>query len=754
MEWVRTIWLGCAVLAAGGLAVETNAQVRPRPAEVPASKLDHPVPAAAGAAAAAAEETVKLDKVEVRAADGDEGYDATGFGSYEQQLRDVPFANDLIAIGELEDHPMEVEVRSELRQIATPSPVDLATGDSRLALRGFPTPVLRNGFVTMGASDMLNTSRTITIQGALVPVLGRAAPGGIQDFITWRPRATAGKRFDYSIGTENWQSAAVEITGPAVQKRAWHRVAADWTRRVGPEQYAATETRTVNGALTWKHSAAASTLFAADFQQVHGTPAGGVPEYRPATGQKIVGPYLPLAGFNTLGPQAGVRRRTAAAMVLFDAQPHKQVALRGGVEAWWRSVEQDRFTTSVYNVAMGRFEGTREPRHIEQPQAVQLAHIEATGRFSRWGAEHKVMGALNHTWGNYQREERALSVAARNALPASVRLFDPDAPDYWRPAFSREVYDRVLAEREEVARYTAIEASHRAAVRQGRLVFTSGLRQDFVQMRIAERTPGARMPHVADGVDQLTYHTGFNYQAIPSRLLLFATASTAFEPSSRVDARTGRLQPNEMTRGYEAGLKWRNAVPLVEASLSAFSLFNEDISRRNPLYDDPIFDANHTQPQLVASGEETFRGAKTEVRWKPSAPWTVYGRAAYARAVTTSSPDLPHEVGRAMTRLPPVTAGASLSYAFPSGKWKGTSLNASWTYISGFVAQYEDAQRRRLDYPDLSLVSAGLNRAMRIGKWTQSVGISVRNLLDYDLVKNQARLDSRRELVVTCRLSQ
>ncbi len=729
----------------GGLQAQA---VRPEPEAKPAEEAKR-----GAEAKRSGDETVTLSPVEVQARNDDAGYDATGLGSYEQQLRDVPFSNDMISADALEDDPNAFELRTELRQVAMPSPVDLATGDTRLALRGFPTPVLRNGFVTMGASDMLNTSRTVTIQGMLVPVLGRAAPGGIQDFITWRPRTTPGKRFDYSYSSLDRQTAGMEWTGPAVPKRAWQRVAADWSRRMGPEEFSRWELSNVSGALTWKHSATVSTLVAIDYQELSAIAAPGILEYRPASGQKIVGPYLPLAGFHAYGPESGVRRRTGAAMVLIDAQPRKSVAVRGGVETWWRQVEQDRFTTSLYNVALGRYEGTREPIHLEQPQTVYLAHLETTVRFSRFGAEHKLMGAASHSWGDYEREERALSVAGRNALPASVRLFTPTAPDYSRPVFTRDTYSRVLADRDEEARYLALELSHRMALQNGRTVVTSGGRHDVVSLRIADRTPGARMPRVADTVGQFTYHCGVNYQAIPSRMLVFATASTAFEPSSRVDVRTGRLQPNEMTRGYEGGAKWRWTKPEIEFTATGFSLFNEDISRPNPRYGHPVFDANLTEPQLVASGEETFRGARAEGRWKPAPPWTVTGRWTYARALTTASPDLPHEVGRPITRLPPTTVVLAASYAVPTGRWKGLSVSGSWVYVSSFVAQHEDALRHRLEFPSYGIFGLGANYAKRIGKYTHFVGLSLRNALDYDFERKHARLGAQRELVTSYRVT-
>lgn len=726
----RSFFARLAALALGAAATDGRAQTVP----------------------VAAEPAVKLDAVQVQAKSDDPGFDATGMGSYEQQLRDAPFSNDLISAEAVEDDPGAMEIMGELAAIASPSAVDLATGDSRLSLRGFPTPLMRNGFVTNGAPDMLNTTRTIVIQGALVPVLGRAAPGGIQDYLTARPRPKNARRFDYSLSSQRRQTSSLELTGPAVPKKVWQRVAADWSRRTGPEQFSATETRSANGSVTWRHSAAASTLFAVDFQQVHATAAPGIPDYRVRNGDKIVGPYLPLAGFNALGPEAGVRRRTTAATVLFDGQPHPKIALRAGLEAWWRTLEQDRFTTSVYNLQTGRFDGIREPRHIEQPQHVRLAHLEAIGRFRALKLEHKLMLATSHTFGTYTREEHALPNEVRNALPASARLFDPDAPNYFRPPFSRELYSRTIADREERARYTSVEISERVATSDGRTVVTTGVRQDVIGLAIDDRRAGIARPHVKDKVDETTYHVGLNYQVRPSKLLVFASASTAFEPSTRVDARTGRIQGNETTRGYEGGFKARFTDPQIELSVAGFSLFNEDISRRNPLYDDPIFDANQTQPQLVTSGRETFRGGKFDARWRPVPQLSLSARGAYARAITTASPDIPEEVGRPLTRLPPYNASLAASYAFGKGKWQGVSLGATWVYVSSFTAYYEDRQRYRLDYPGYGLASLSASRSFKHGKFTHGVGVAIRNLFDYDFESKHARLGAGRELSVSYRL--
>lgn len=694
------------------------------------------------------ETTVRLDPLTVQP-EADDGFDHTGLSSHEQQLRDFPFANALVVTETVED---EIAL-DQLNQIASPSAVDLATGDSRLNLRGFPTPLLRNGFVTMGASDMLNTSRTVIIQGALVPVLGRAAPGGIQDFWTARPRTSPGRRLEYSLSSEQAQTAAAEVVGTVKPKRGWHRVALNWSRREGPEEFATNETITANAAVAWKHGKKASTLWSVDVQEVHANAAPAIPDYRVATGQKIVGPYLPLAGFNVFGPNAGVRRRTAAATAWFDAQPHPRLNVRAGFEAWWRSIEQDRFTTGVLNLATQRFEGTREPRHLEQPQNVFLAHLETTVRFSFARTEHKVMGALSQTWGVYRREERALPTSDRNQLPASVRFFDPADPDFSRPAYSPELYSRILTDRDERARYTALELTERVALHQGRTVLAAGLRQDFVALDLTDRRPGAAWPRTADAVEQLTYHGAINHQVRPNRLLVFATISTAFDPSTRVDVRTGRIQGNDTTRGYETGFKARSQAGELTLSGSAFLLFNQNISRRNPLYDDPIFDANQTQPQLVAAGEERFTGTKWEGRWDPAGPWTISGKVAYTEAITTASPDIPQEVGRPMTRLPPCTGSVTASYAWTQGIRRGLTLSGTWSYVSSYVAHYEDRQRYGLSFPGYGLLTVSSNWSVKRKKVTHVIGLAVRNALDADVLRSQARLGNRRQYVGNYRVT-
>lgn len=694
---------------------------------------------------------VPVERVSVTATATDDGYDATGMGSLEEELREEPFANDLIGP---EDYRMDADaadLAAQLAAIAETSPADRIAGEDRLNLRGFPTPMLRDSFNQIGIPEVLNTGQTIVIQGPLVPVLGRAAPGGIQNFIPSRPRTKASTRLGVSVSDRDRQRATLESTGPLQPKKTWQRVALEWGHRGGPEQFAREETRSASAALTIRHSRSASTLVSANWREVTAIASPGVPDYIPVGAVKAAGPCLPLAYFNANGPEAGVRRRSAGLGVQFDGQPTKGFALRAGVEGWWREVEQDRFTTSQLDLATGLFAGTREPRHLEQPQQALVAQVDATLRFRRWRAEHKLLVSASHTWGSYLRVDRALPAAVRDALPLAVRRFNPYAPDYYWPAYSADLYSRVLADRREHGRYASLEVSDRAAWRQGRLVVTGGLRVDQVALEILDRRPGATIPRAEDTTSQVSSHLGVNYQVRRNRLLVFASTSSAFDPSTPVDARTGRIQRNETTLGYEAGLKGRAASNL-DFSASALLLYNQHISRRNPLYNDPVADASQTQPQLVAAGEERFSGARMELRWLPHPAVTVTAKGSHLRAITTASPDLPQEVGLPLTRLPEWNATASVRFR-GVGKAGGPLAGLSWQYLDGYVGNYEDSRRDYITFPGYGLVSASAGWAwIRRGRQLEAE-VGVRNLLNRNLVASNALLDALREVTLSARLS-
>jgi len=699
------------------------------------------------------DQPIQLGKFRVAGDTFDETMDPTGMDAPEAERAESPFSNDLVMAETVDENALD-DIGTELAAINAAPAVDTAAGVNRVNLKGFPTPRQRNGFTQVGMPEILNTSGSESIQGPLTPVVGRAAPGGIQNTLTARPRGRKGSRLDFGATSRAQQSATGETSGLAVPKHAWHRLALAWDQRSGPEPFSYGRHRAFDGAFIWKFNRAWSSMIQVDYDERAANAAPSIPEYRLTAGSKIIAPYRPLAYFNVYGPNAGFRKRTTSANIQVEGQIGRRVSVRASLQGLTRSIDEDRWTTGQYLLSTRKLGGIREPQHVEQPFSAWTGQVDVTARFFAFGADHKVTVAVDSTHTDYERVQRALPVADRNALPADLLTFDPAAPNYDRPAFSKDRFTRFITNRAELNDYTGVFVSERTAFMKGRLVVTAGLRKDFVTIDVTDRRAGAPLPHVHDKTDQVSSHLGANYVLVPGKILAFANTSTAFEPSSRVDARTGRVQGNETTLGYEAGAKgifWQRRLALIGMG---FAYFNQNISRRNPRYDDPIFDANQTQPQLVAAGEERFTGGALEGKFKVSEAWVVSGKVTYNRAITTKSPDLPEEIGLPLTRFPRLTWGLNTRYAFsPEGRKAGLSLGAGATYVSDTVASYENATHAYLAYPAYVLASASVSYRWKTGPVTHGATVSVRNAFDRDLLAQVARAGAGREFAVNYGLS-
>jgi iron complex outermembrane recepter protein len=674
--------------------------------------------------------------VNVSSTDDEDGFDPTGMGTREAELQEAPFSNAILWDGlpedtfhlnrELENSPASPATRAEI-----------AVDGYRLRLRGFPTPRLRDGYSQAGVPEILNVQRTETIQGPLIAVTGRGAPGGIHNHVTHRPRTRQQSRLDLEA-SDRYRRAQFQATGPLQPKKVWQRVALDWDERRGPQVFARESTTTLTGAMSVRATKTTSAMIQVDHRHYHGNPSPGVAEYRTAPGTKILGPYQPLAYIHAYGPHAGVRRDVSSATLQIENQPHPRLTLRAAIQALTRKVVEDRFTRGVYELDSGIFGGIREPMHMEQPMEVLATQVDVTARISTLGLEHKLLLALENISSDVTREQRALTAADRQLLlPPDVLRYDPLAPNYYRPSYSRNTYKRVVTDRTEKTEYQGVVLSDRTALRDGRLVTSVGGRFDRIELDVEDRRPGARFPHMRDTTDELTWHAGANYVLIPGRLLAFANRSTAFEPSTRVDARTGKIQGNEITSGFEAGFK--TVVPQrLDCTVIYFDFANENISRRNPLYNDPALDPNLTEPELLAAGEEVFRGGMLDLRLQLAPAWRLNLRSSYSDAATTRSPDQPEEVGRPLVRMPRLTASINTRYSWRQGPLAGTSAGLGADYTDEFVARYADSHREYLAYPSITQVNAQLNYEWKQGTHRHEFGLRINNLLEADYL---ARLD-------------
>ena len=685
-------------------------------------------------------------------ADQAPGYDPTGLGGADAERHEPPFANDLLDDIGADEMPLG-ELDSELAALAAAGydAAQVAAGGENLDLRGFPTPNRRNGFTQSGVPEILNSQGGETIAGSLVSVVGRAAPGGIRNAFTARPRGRSERSLDTGVGTDGSWRAGARIAGVITPKKAWHLESFSVSGREGPQDYSSIMNATAGVAFAFKHSPATSTLWSLDVAETSGNPAPGLPDYRLTPSGKIQGPYRPLADFHVNGPEAGLRRRAASLAFQLESQLAPDLSLSSATQVLGRDSLQDRFTTGQYVVSTGRFSGIREPVHRLEDLAAVTHQTELTRRLHAAG-NHKLRIGAEGTLTRSAEESRGILASERNLyLPADVQSFDPENPNYYRPAYSETVYQRILADQKTARALASLFADTRTALDRGRTVFTTGLRYDFSRTEVDNRRPGAAFPRSEKSAGDLSYHLGMN-RKIGRQLLVFANTSTAVSPSTRVDARTGAIQENESTHGFEFGARTVLLERTLSASTIAYAYTNSDIARRNPLYQDPVADANQTQPQLVSSGEEEFRGVSTQLGWKASPAWTFTGRATLVDAITLSSPDIPEEEDLPLTRLPTFTAAAGARHYFTEGALTGCSIGLTATHVGSTVQTYARSDRERLDTPAYTVAGLSAARTWKSGTVTHTLSASVNNLFDTDLLARIARVGAERGLSLGWRI--
>lgn len=639
-------------------------------------------------------------------------------------------------------------VGDQVAALADFNPREFATASGAEAPRGFTTPRLRNGLNQSGFPEIIVGGRRELLTGFMATYHGRTAPGGIQNTLSHRPTPKPLNAFSFGLAAGDGTQARFggEHNATLQPKRLHYRAVFDARGQDGPQDFAREVSAKAGLGLRYAPTKGTVWLVEIEGARVDATPAGGIVLGRATQGAPQGGPHRPLAHFNTNGPRAWTERTSGSVSVLLEQKAQEDLRLRVGAQVWRRTQEELRFNTSAYLVGAGVFDGVREPQYNALEQSALGLEVELTGTGQLPIGNHEWLVGAFASRDQTDRDQRALPIEARDALPATVRTLDPSAPDWSLPAYSPDVYARVLAARDEGADYAGVFVSERVALPGNRVFGTIGARNDWVNSQVNDRADGAAVPHAGAQVSRTTHHAGIVWHTIPNRLAGFVNRSTAFQPVRRVDARTGRIVGNESTSGLEWGWRYATSDGKSTLTLSTYRLWNENITRNNPLYNDPVFDAESRQPQLVSSGEERFTGSELGLRTKASPSLTFTGKVAWVEAITTESPDLPQEIGRQLPRLPQFTAGGNLRYVFRAPGLQGLTLGAGYAWIGEHIAVYETARRLEVAYDDYGVIDLSAGVVWQSEQVEHALNLAVRNTLNVDLVAAAGRLGGARAL--------
>jgi len=654
----------------------------------------------------------------------------------EEEPDPYPFGRQSLFASLISDrHANEVDfggIEEQVQLLNEDRSAEFASVSGAAAPRGFATPRLRNGFAQSAFPEIIIIGKRELLTGFLATYFGRTAPGGILNTISRRPAPRPTQQLEFRGSTVPSISVAGESSIPLGGKKRSLRLVGSAAWREGPEDFAFREEWTAAVSARAALAKRTTLLIEVESAGVVGNNAPDIPATRASRGAKLGAPFFELAGFNSNGSDARSRRLSQSASAMVEHSLPSDLLIRAGAEWWNRENEEHRFATGAYLLDEGVFDGVREPEFTERDEESFGVQVELDGRARLKGSEHRWVVGIEASCAEAERARRMLPKSERDLLPESVRRLDPDKPDFTLTPYSLAVYSRSVSERNEVTEFQGVFMSDRFSVSKGRLNGTAGLRYDRVDAEVNDLKSGA-MTTSAGSTGRATYHAGLVGILKEGRLAWYLNTSTAFQPQRKIDARTGRILANESTAGFETGVRWEDARKEWMVSGNLFRLFNHDIVRANPFYDDPVLDPNRTQPQLVASGEERFTGAEATLRWTPEPFLMFSARGGVLEAITTQSPDLPEEEGRQLTRQPKLTGGLSARISMPGGLLKGAALQASLAWVGGHTANYEDAKRLEVAYGSYAIVNVSADYGWKALKRQHTAGFAVRNLLDRDI---------------------
>lgn len=604
---------------------------------------------------------------------------------------------------------------------------------------------LFNGFNPGRVPQAPFPTRGETIGAALATYFGRTGPGGLANQLT----LPAGRREQTLLraggSTDPSFSTAAQRTGMTSKKGASYRVDLNGSWKEGPEDYARSAGGTAMVALR-KESKKGFVQLNVGIDSSEDNPAEGVVAGRPSARAKVTGPYLPLAGFNPQGPHAWRTGSKAGFNFSAERRTDADWTLRMNTLAGRDRAEEYRFRNGQYLIDKGIFSGTREPQHTEINRWGVSQGAEAVHRFEGFGLPQRFVLGLEGTHSRGSTDQHLLPQALVAGLPEGMRHLDPDNPDFSPLPYGLGDFTRVSTRQRDRTFTGGAYAHDRIGLDHGRHYLSFGARWDWQNVEVRDLRPNARVPLAETERSAPGGHVSWLTQIVPGRVSVFATWSRAFLPSTLVDSRRGQVVGSETTQGFEGGCFARSEDGTWQGTVNAHLLERDDITRANPLFNDPVADADRTQPQYLAAGTEQFLGGEAAVSWRNTRGWRAGTRFTLSRALVTASPDLASEVDRQMAGVPRWNASASAGRSITLGNNLGLDLSLSGTWTPDYVVRREDRLWQQLDAEGFFSSSFSASLRWQSSKTRHTLTASVRNLPDTDLLGRTYRYGQGREL--------
>jgi iron complex outermembrane recepter protein len=604
-----------------------------------------------------------------------------------------------------------------------------AGGGGGTRIRGFIAPYFRNGFYRRQAPDGSSIDRVEILKGPASAIYGRAAPGGVINYISKKPRPTPEQMFSYSVGSYDNQRVEASTTGPLIPQKLFYRVDGAYYDYERTTDFWYNRTLNLSGSVQYKFSSTSAltlemehtTRTMNDFQNFVRYLE---PETDPTTTQTLVRRgftyYMPtdrygdlgrrLARFNQSGPHRETLRRNNSYYLTFEHKLNDVFSLRANTSYTTRWFQQGFGTTLEWNTTPGvlgtavtnpaspisrygtlaaglpgYWNGDRgyHYRTIRDMQAG--AQIDLTARYATGGAKHRTLVTFDLLEDDTNEDRWALSGDPLRAYMASTEFSQDDINFWMRPnPYQLERYKAIPDPRWDPARFPMLDANtfnifntmrggllnHTVELLESRLILIGTAREDFVTIR--RQQPLSTDPQLKDATidfSMFTYSVGANYHVLGDAVVGFVSTGKSFNPAPQVDPNTGTIHGNTSAKGVELGIKGTLLGRRLAYTLVAFRTKQDNEVTDNPEWVAELDSARReTLPRYAAGASSRTRGIGLDLSGRLTDDLSMTGSMSWTDARVHSNRVNPSLVGTRLTSqggFPVRSASVGASYRLP-----------------------------------------------------------------------------------------
>ncbi len=688
-----------------------------------------------------AEDVVLLDTFHVRTSKERSylGSETTAGTRIVADIIEVPFSIQTLSKDFMDDFQL-FSIDEQAAYIGGMAPGDPATGIGGSTLRGYSVPYFRNGFRRTQQPESNSIRQMEVVRGPQSALFGRAAPGGVVNFLSKKPQTKFKTGATAIYGSYDYQRASAYVTGPLVRGKLYYRIDAEYYDFERNSDFYFDRTVNYSGGITYKISQDTSVSIEFEHTDKLMNDYVAAVTYIDRSGADLI--RIPiylypdeqvaerLMKFNANGSERRNSREVDSYYVQLEHRFAPDVNMRVNFgyskRNYWRHSLSELTTwdpqQNIWGVQSGdpTQKGYRSSAvHYEYDYDEYGVQIDFT---KNWRTAIKQQSLLTFDYFRHKQSQMewelkddSTGAALKNAIMA-MGLTEAEYNTIWRtpdpfnldprysltPSFSAPGWVPRAGSTIQESMYTGIFDSdlltygallnHSMSLLDDKMYLIGTIRQDFSEIkRQYPLSPLKAMRDATGNVRAMSYSAGVSYALLDKRVVAFVSYGKSFDPNPTVDPNVGEVYGNLRAKGVDGGIKGilrgaRNSVFRYTVSLYKITQENETV--RNPESENNPNDKSI--PYYIDGGSTEGKGLSIEAGGDNLLlrGLSITGNASwigkdYVKFPGRDDPSKPNYViGTRALNIPARTLGVALSYR-PQFKWvRGFNFGVSYTYAT------------------------------------------------------------------------